>query len=122
MAYEKQEWKTGDTITAEKMNHIEDGVANSTGGLFIIHATDYDSDENTWSKTDKTFDEIYAAAMAGLDPVIYCVDYGIEKVYRLMEAYNTRLRFIYVFNYNGTTNSVVATLFKSNPTSTWEFN
>lgn len=26
MAYEKQEWKTGDTITAEKLNHIEDGI------------------------------------------------------------------------------------------------
>lgn len=28
MAYEKQTWQCGDTITADKMNHIEDGIAN----------------------------------------------------------------------------------------------
>lgn len=27
MAYEKQTWKKGDTITAEKLNHIEGGIA-----------------------------------------------------------------------------------------------
>ena len=27
MAYEKQTWKTGDVITAEKLNHIEEGIA-----------------------------------------------------------------------------------------------
>lgn len=29
MAYEKQTWVCGETITAEKLNHIEDGIANS---------------------------------------------------------------------------------------------
>lgn len=96
--------------------------ACSTGGLFIIHATDYYSDENCWSETDKTFDEIYAAVMAGLDPVIYCEDYGIERVYRLLEAYNgERLRFIWIYHSSGrATNSEVATLFEGR--STWEFN
>ena len=32
MAYEKQNWTSGDVITAEKLNHIEDGIANSGGG------------------------------------------------------------------------------------------
>lgn len=32
MAYEKQEWKCGDTITADKMNHIEDGIESAGGG------------------------------------------------------------------------------------------
>ena len=34
MAYEKQEWKCGDTVTADKLNHMEDGIesANSGGG------------------------------------------------------------------------------------------
>lgn len=31
MSYEKQTWKNGETITAEKLNHIEDGIA-SIGG------------------------------------------------------------------------------------------
>ena len=29
MAYTKQTWNTGDTITAEKLNHMEDGIGNS---------------------------------------------------------------------------------------------
>ncbi len=29
MEYTKQTWKTGDIITEEKLNHIEDGIANS---------------------------------------------------------------------------------------------
>lgn len=32
MAYEKQTWACGDEITAEKMNHIEDGIASAGGG------------------------------------------------------------------------------------------
>lgn len=28
MAYEKQTWQTGDVITADKLNHIEDGIAS----------------------------------------------------------------------------------------------
>ena len=31
MAYEKQTWQTGDVITQEKLNHMEDGIANSAG-------------------------------------------------------------------------------------------
>lgn len=31
MSYEKQTWKCGDSITAEKLNHMEDGIANSGG-------------------------------------------------------------------------------------------
>lgn len=32
MAYSPTTWKTGDTITAEKMNHLEQGVANEQVG------------------------------------------------------------------------------------------
>ena len=32
MAYEKQEWKCGDVVTAEKLNHMEDGIAEASGG------------------------------------------------------------------------------------------
>lgn len=46
MAYEKTTWATGDVITAEKLNHAEDGIAAgsetgkieydpSTGGLHV---------------------------------------------------------------------------------------
>lgn len=29
MAYEKQTWQTGETITAQKLNHIEDGITSA---------------------------------------------------------------------------------------------
>lgn len=32
MAYEKQTWETGELITADKLNHMEDGIADSGGG------------------------------------------------------------------------------------------
>lgn len=32
MAYEKQTWECGETITADKLNHMEDGIANASGG------------------------------------------------------------------------------------------
>ena len=28
MSYEKHTWESGETITAEKLNHIEDGIAD----------------------------------------------------------------------------------------------
>ena len=31
MSYEKTNWQVGDTITAEKMNKIEDGVESAFG-------------------------------------------------------------------------------------------
>lgn len=43
MAYEKQSWKTGDIITQQKMNHIEDGIVNNEP--MIIHRIQ--QDENT---------------------------------------------------------------------------
>ena len=32
MSYIKQEWTTGDKITAEKLNHMEDGIENASSG------------------------------------------------------------------------------------------
>ena len=31
MSYTKQTWATGDTVTATKLNHIEDGIAGAGG-------------------------------------------------------------------------------------------
>lgn len=32
MAYTKQTWQNGDIITDDKLNHMEDGIANAGGG------------------------------------------------------------------------------------------
>ena len=38
MSYEKQTWANGDVITAEKLNHMEDGIENA-GGALVVHMT-----------------------------------------------------------------------------------
>lgn len=38
MAYEKQTWNTGDVITAQKLNHMEDGIAGGTPMMSVTHA------------------------------------------------------------------------------------
>ena len=61
MAYEKQTWNTGDVITEEKLNHMEDGIASggSGGGVLIVNSN-YDESTET-AILDKTWQEIYDA-------------------------------------------------------------
>ena len=64
--YEKQTWVTGETITAEKLNHMEDGI--SSGGVLVVHVT-----FNQGSATG-TCDTSYATAKAAMlsgIPVLY---------------------------------------------------
>ena len=64
MSYEKQTWQTGDTITAEKLNHIEDGIAGAGGGgVLVVYGTVDDDDIMT---LDHTWQEIYDAGAAFL--------------------------------------------------------
>lgn len=70
MAYEKQTWVTGEVITKEKLNHMEDGIANSGGGMFIVNV-----DED--NKLDKTWNEIMNAFKNGLVPAI--AKYSVQR-------------------------------------------
>ena len=49
MSYEKQTWQTGDVITQEKLNHMEDGIAD--GEVVIIDAKAVRNDD-TWEVTE----------------------------------------------------------------------
>ncbi len=62
--YEKQTWNTGDVITEEKLNHMEDGIA-SCGGMMAVNSN-HDSGTNTYT-LDKTWKEIYDAYMSGIN-------------------------------------------------------
>lgn len=53
MAYEPTNWKKGDVVTAAKLNHLENGIADGAGEL-IVHLTENDG---TWS-ADQTFADI----------------------------------------------------------------
>ena len=76
MSYEKQTWTTGDVITAEKLNHLEDGI--ESGGMMIVTITGNDTDGYT---SDKTFAEIEAAYLTMLLVVRYIIDDGEQFYY-----------------------------------------
>lgn len=60
MAYEPKEWQCGDTITAEDLNRMEQGIAQGGGGSapLKVHVTD---DGEGTLVLDKTWQEIYDA-------------------------------------------------------------
>ena len=74
MAYTKQTWNNGDIITADKLNHIEDGIANA-GGLFVVHANEIDGNLTM----DKTWQEIYDALAS--DALVICSTTTEQDVY-----------------------------------------
>lgn len=73
MAYSPTEWHNGDIISAEKLNKLENGVANgsASSGLFPITLT-WNAD---WSiaTLNKTFSEIKTALQSGLFPFVTSV-------------------------------------------------
>ena len=75
MSYTKTNWQTGDVITAEKLNKLENGVeAASNGSIFYIYATrEEDSQTGTYSYTndnDAAPSEVYNAFMNGKFPIL----------------------------------------------------
>ena len=58
MAYEKTTWQSGDVVTSEKLNNIENGIANMS---MVIHTTD----DGAQYVMDKTFGEILEAFTSG---------------------------------------------------------
>ncbi len=55
MSYTPTEWQTGDVVTAEKLNNIENGIENaSDGGALVITATESEGTHTL----DKTYAEI----------------------------------------------------------------
>ena len=63
MAYQKQTWQTGETITAQKLNHMEDGIGNNSEGnnWLIINTVNENLEGNEITRLNKTAEEIIAA-------------------------------------------------------------
>lgn len=79
MAYVKNTWQTGDTITADLMNHMEDGIsanaeaaASQSGAIEQVQTT-LATKENAANKvteiTDESTDEQYPSAKAVHDAI-----------------------------------------------------
>ena len=70
MSYIPTEWQTGDIVTAEKLNKLEEGVAASGGGgggglLVTVSAV-----SEGVMELDKNYNEILTALYNGINPVI----------------------------------------------------
>lgn len=70
MAYTKTTWENGDLITAQKLNKLEQGVANIFHLLFPVHV-EVDNDLMAAHKytVDKTYAEVCALMDAGRVPI-----------------------------------------------------
>lgn len=67
MAYTPKTWACGETITADALNHIEQGVESASQvEFFVVHFTDGD---NNTKVSDKTAEEIGEAIADGKVPL-----------------------------------------------------
>lgn len=96
MSYEKQTWVTGETITAEKLNHMEVGIkASSSDGNFVPIFTFQNGDQTTVT-CDKTYEEVRAAVEANschMAKAVWGGMPGYEECYRLVDSYNEYIVF-----------------------------
>lgn len=69
MEYDKNTWQSGDTITAAKLNNIENALAALTAAQAPLECTVTIGEDKTTGKTtatlNKTVADIWAAAQAG---------------------------------------------------------
>lgn len=66
MSYTPHTWESGETVTAEKLNNLEEGA--SGGGSLLVTVTveeDTPSSHSTTYTMDKTWQEIHDALLAG---------------------------------------------------------
>ena len=91
MAYTKNIWTSGDIVTSEKLNHIEDGINNiqeavsmmefggSGSSVFLINAIESEDDGNHLLTLDKTWQEIYDAHISGTHCVVRRLSEDVQK-------------------------------------------
>lgn len=64
MSYNKTTWDTGDVVTAEKLNNIEDGIENASGVL-IIEPTIVREGSNVTHNLHTSFNDMKSALLSG---------------------------------------------------------
>lgn len=83
MAYTPTNWTTGDTITAAKLNKIEQGIADGGGGGALViecNSSFIDAIESN-SSLDKTFEEIHTALSSGTPCYIHVENGNSDTAY-----------------------------------------
>ena len=80
MAYTKNTWTDGDIVTSEKLNHMEDGIANA-GGVMVVGGVTF-VDASPVGTFDKTWQEIYNALAAGVSVALIIENRSVPVVMR----------------------------------------
>ena len=96
MSYTPTEWKAGDTVTSEKLNKLEQGVASN--GALILQA----NREGFVETLDYTWKEIYDAALAGRSIFLKHYNDGDEIYSALSDFYsraNSQSRVVRFYDY-----------------------
>lgn len=75
MSYTPYTWSSGDTVTAARLNNIEQGVANAGGSVLIVGTTF----SNNVLTLDKTYKQIHDALLAGTSVVVQMPDTNTES-------------------------------------------
>lgn len=94
MSYTKQTWANGDVITADKLNHIEDGIDGINNRIRVIYTATWDDNTNDYIWTcDKTFNEILSLIESGVDVYAQINRYGevSSAIYNLIYVYSDEL-------------------------------
>lgn len=128
MSYTPTEWKTGDVITAEKLNKAEQGIKNahdaadtsSGGGSNIFYIYALGDDDEGMTGLSKTYQEI---AEAVFDQKKLPVFVDLDGHHYQYDRFNSGFQFQNVgFEYDSTDtiNSIKATLFRIKNDGTYE--
>lgn len=130
--YEKTNWQTGDTITADKLNHMESGIENANNP-FIVTLTPTAQDFS--GTMDKTVAEIQAAYNSGKKIIFHMTALGITVdmpinytdnngsiyndfgVYLIVPQMNVLVYAWTEFTNDGTKNTYSTTLYAMTPMS-----
>lgn len=88
MSYVKQTWVTGDVITAEKLNNMEEGIL--VGNMFLVEYNASDGEIN--ASYNQLIDKINDGYLIGIYAVTSESTYGYAVLYVLTNlAYNTEV-------------------------------
>ena len=101
MSYEPTTWETGDTITANKLNNMETGIADANDmAPLLVTVTVTEEDGALYHRTNKTFNEIYTAFSAGR--TVTFVEVTEDTDSGLTTTNCAIVNMAYIENYSGT--------------------
>ena len=97
MSYTKQTWVTGDTITAEKLNHIEDGIGS--GGSLIVEMT-LEGEESHILESNILTTDMASAFTNGIIVILHIPEvaqFSVQESYAMLLGYIPESTGIYSY-------------------------